>query len=1056
MGIRQLPAQSIPVLAEVDAVVVGGSFAGVSCALKLASQGKRVMVVESRTYLGREMTATLTPWMEVNKQGYTPELVKRCVNYCGKELSFGNTKYISFQIDNLKKHLEDILLASRAQLLYASLAIGVIHHNEKLQGLMIANKSGRQLIRCKTIIDTTETAITSLLTNKVQVDFREQNESIYKRVLEFDYVQHIPQQEISIPEDLQLNDNKIKLIPGFHENGHFYVEYEMLLSSENSLESDRNRECKAQKAGMELAHYLIRNVPAFHKALLSSSSNELKGPFLKKENEIPELNVENIKLPIPNVWCFYQTTNWHDPIEASSYGEEFAHMLNNIKGEYVDVHHEIQEEKQNIDFVDYEVKIPTDFIEKPSDFTKVPVQNIPYFRKTELLVAGAGSSGGIASIRSAEEGIDTLLIDLNPGFGGTGTFGGVDSYWFGKRHGYAKRITDLVNKTQEKMNYKGHKWNIEAKKHALLNEATDTGVSTLFNVITFGAITRGSQVCGVVVATRWGTCSILADCVVDATGDGDIAAFAGAEFVYGSSRDHVTMWYSLAQFKQPGKTQNNFTSMVNISDINDYTRAILAGRRRDRGDGCHDHGIYVAPRESRHVIGDVVMTMTDQLLQRSWPDVINVHFSNHDMKGVSDADWMNTGFIPPNLEIEIPYRMLLPKGLDGILIAGKAISATHDALPAIRMQSDLENLGGIVALAAAIAIKEKQLPREININQLQGKIIEEGLMPENLLNRRLEKLIYTDDDLKQLIDMIETEQPLYDYSNMRMNEVYTERIPFVEICSVGDRIIPLLEKEHKQADGVKKVRMAQALAMYESKEGVPTLIKEIASLLQGEELPKRTADILYVTTPPDHGAMSDVCYLLYSLGMAKDKRSLPIWKRVVELLNPSEEDFKDSWLGIFYYIHAVCSGAERLGDKDAIPILEKVHQISYLNGQESTVSYQVDYFLERRAMLELTVGRALARCGSKKGYQILINYLDDVRSLLSKQAYSELKQVSGQALVKDKEVWGQWLIKQDHVHSCPYLERCDLGYSNETIFRKFKSERLIEKENYSGINHLSK
>ncbi|WP_425283883.1 FAD-dependent oxidoreductase [Lihuaxuella thermophila] len=51
------------------------------------------------------------------------------------------------------------------------------------------------------------------------------------------------------------------------------------------------------------------------------------------------------------------------------------------------------------------------------------------------------------------------------------------------------------------------------------------------------------------------------------------------------------------------------------------------------------------------------------------------------------------GCIPPNLLIEIPYRMLLPKGLDGILVIGKAISATHDALPAIRMQADLENLG---------------------------------------------------------------------------------------------------------------------------------------------------------------------------------------------------------------------------------------------------------------------------------------------------------------------------------------------------------------------------
>ena len=70
------------------------------------------------------------------------------------------------------------------------------------------------------------------------------------------------------------------------------------------------------------------------------------------------------------------------------------------------------------------------------------------------------------------------------------------------------------------------------------------------------------------------------------------------------------MWYSLSQYKAPSKLQNNFTSMVDVSSILDYTRAILAGRRR--GEECHDHGIYVATRESRHIVGDAVMRLPDQ------------------------------------------------------------------------------------------------------------------------------------------------------------------------------------------------------------------------------------------------------------------------------------------------------------------------------------------------------------------------------------------------------------------------------------------------------------
>jgi len=65
---QQLPSQNIPILAEVDVAVIGGTFAGLASALQFANQGKRVIVVESRTYLGSEMTASLSPWMSPSEQ----------------------------------------------------------------------------------------------------------------------------------------------------------------------------------------------------------------------------------------------------------------------------------------------------------------------------------------------------------------------------------------------------------------------------------------------------------------------------------------------------------------------------------------------------------------------------------------------------------------------------------------------------------------------------------------------------------------------------------------------------------------------------------------------------------------------------------------------------------------------------------------------------------------------------------------------------------------------------------------------------------------------------
>ncbi|MGF6947938.1 hypothetical protein QF028_000443 [Neobacillus sp. B4I6] len=819
----------------------------------------------------------------------------------------------------------------------------------------------------------------------------------------------------------------------------------MLFNADNRLEENQQRELTAQKAGIALAEYLVHHIPAFNKALLCASSYELKGPF--QENEVnqthQEIQIDKLAVNYPNTWSFYQdlyehgNTDWLDPVKAASLGEQFAELVNELTFNQQSSRH--TNAQVSIEDTSYEMRIPVDLLDRNVDYRFVPAQEIFLSKTAGVLVAGGGSSGASAAIVSAQEEIDTILVDLNPGLGGTGTFGGVDSYWFGKRHGYAERITKLVHDVQKRIKYKGHKWNIEAKKFALLEMADRLGIELLFNTITFWAITKGTKVCGSLVATKWGAGTLWGDCVIDATGDGDLAAFAGAEFEYGSVRDHVVMWYSLAQYKEPGKLQNNFTSMVNVSDVQDYTRAILAGRRRWSADvdGCHDHGIYVAPRESRHIIGDVVMNMSDQLLHRSWEDCINIHFSNHDMKGISEANWVNAGLIPPNLEIEIPYRMLLPKGLDGILVVGKAVSATHDALPAIRMQSDLENLGGIAALAAAMAVKGKQYPRQIDYRLLQERIVKEGLMPEGILKRKMEAIQYTEEELKRLVDSIEVNEPLYEYSNMRMNEIYQKRIPFVEICTAGERIIPFLEQAYTDADGIRKVRIAQALAMYGSNSGVPTLIFEIMTMLQGEQLPKRTADILYVTMPPDHGAMSDACYLLYSLGLTSDKRSIKVWQRVADLLHPTEEDFKDTMWGIFYYIHALSAGAERLGDVDAVPVLKQILHIPYVNNQQCYQGHQADFFLERRALLELAIGRALARCGSAKGYEILINYLDDVRSLLSKQALTELKRLSALLLHKDKKAWSDWLESEKAcLKPQPYIVHTDPCDNNETILRK--------------------
>jgi len=404
------------------------------------------------------------------------------------------------------------------------------------------------------------------------------------------------------------------------------------------------------------------------------------------------------------------------------------------------------------------------------------------------------------------------------------------------------------------------------------------------------------------------------------------------------------------------------------------------------------------------MIGEVVMTLTDQLKRRQWSDVVNIHYSNHDIKGKGGADWVQIGLLPPNLEIEIPYRMLIPKHLEGILVVGKAISATHDALPAIRMQADLENLGGIAALAAAQNVRSETEPRHIDVRLLQQSIVAAGLLPAEIIGRTIKPKLLSEPELEQLVERMDADTPLYEYSNMSMGEMFTESIPFVEICTAGTKAIPILARALRHSEGEKKIRVAQALAMLESREAVPVLIEEIMRRLSGQSLPTRTNRIRHSShMPPNQAAMPDVVYLVYALGIVPDVRNISVWTRIADLMCVTEDDIRDQRQGVFYYVDAVCYGAERLGDPGAIPALRKLHSQPPLHRLVCTSGFQADYALERQAMLELAIGRALARCGDKAGFSIVIDYLGDVRGLLAEQAHRELKDISGQDYGKCKE-----------------------------------------------------
>ncbi len=961
--IIQYEKKSLPVIYACDLVIQGGTFTGLSAALAAVEQGQRVAVVEPRTYLGWEMTACLRPWIhksELESLQTLPPIMQAilkpdCCQTFGDELIFN--------LDKIKCNLEDCLLDAGVKILYASRVIDEVWHADMLHGVVIGNKSCRQIIQCNAYQDFSWSGWESYRP--------EISRDVVWRTLEFTHLDLSACEKIHLPEFLGVEPGYFKFHRGIFNEQHWLVEFPIALNKLQSHKKSYNNEILLQNLIYQTARYLIQTVPAFTRAYWAGASYD--------------------SFP----WASGLLRNNLDPKPVNPDWKE-----SNLPS---------KKDKTVIHVSELDV-----FSRTASKFLDIPGKDVPIFQDVDVLVVGGGTSGTVAAITAAENGMQTMLVEMNPRLGGTGTIGGVHSYWYGRETGFTTRFRKEIENHHLELRQAIPtgvipKWNIETKAYALLQLTQDRNIKVVFNWLAIGTIQENQKVVGVVFVTPAGLWAIKARIVIDATGDGDLAAFAGAQFTYGSQRNRATMWYSLAQYSEPGKTKNNFTSMVEIGNIEDYTRAIISGRKW--GESCVDHGAYLATRESRQIRGEAQITLTNQLRQRQYPDVIQIAFSNYDVKGHSDSDWVRAGLIPPNQEIEIPLGVVIPKGLEGLLVTGKAISATHDALPSIRMQRDLENLGGAVGIIAAIAIREDCSLRSLPIRKIQRKLVDEGVLPSSVLTRSIAPQVHDVDDL---LVQLSTEKPLYAYSDMDMDEIYCDIIPFVEISCLGEKALPKIRDAFLKSDGKHQLRLAQVLAIMGDAGGLEILIDAIMEQLGSDQLPSRSQSIRNTQLPPDQGAMPEVCNWLYLLGMVRDPRAILVYEKVAESLSRTTiEDFYSQTLGTFYYIDAICYGIERLGDDQCSAVLNQLQNLPYLKNQVLTNIEQEDFINDRLSFLALSVARAMIRCGLKEGIPTLIHFLKDVRAPIREHAYELLVTYTGLDLKLDVKKWFCWYEKAE-------------------------------------------
>lgn len=612
-----------------------------------------------------------------------------------------------------------------------------------------------------------------------------------------------------------------------------------------------------------------------------------------------------------------------------------------------------------------------------------PTVSLPVVAECDVLVAGGGTSGVPAALAAAQYGTRTILLEQHADVGGTRTVGGVGSYWFGRETPCQRACDDAYDRCSRRCGM--------AEEIAMRQCLGEAGVSVLAGCSTIGVVRERDRVVGAVVVTDRGLAVVRAKVVIDATGDADLAAWAGAPFEYGNGRDAWTLWASFANFNQKKRpASRHYDSSILVNDPYDLVRSIVAGRRLQGMWKRYRHEMpqhYVAPRESRRIHGRATVTYGGVLAGETFPDVMVVCESNVDIKGIASSDLLGCGVVSSwdvmvPFAAAVPYRAILPRKIENLLVAGKAYSASHDAQALARMQRDMVSLGAAAGIAAAFSVRNGVPPARLDIRALQDEWVLRGVLLDKDRQRYgRPSAPYTAEDAERDLRKVRATAARRSCRLARLMRAPASRGP--------------LRRAFKTADMPAKADIARALCYLGDSTGVPFLVETVRRQI-GNGLPPMRCKALHVL--PEHGWAADPVYSLFAIGLtprAADAANL--LKSVAEQVEDNAGRFATARSSQFEYVKVVCAVAERNAGRMMLPALEVLLTRKCLRGlavrYDSDPRLGADPAEERRAYLELCLGRALARCGDPRGYEILRAYVNDIRGTFAQSAQTELREL---------------------------------------------------------------
>ncbi len=435
-----------------------------------------------------------------------------------------------------------------------------------------------------------------------------------------------------------------------------------------------------------------------------------------------------------------------------------------------------------------------------------PARDVPVYGESEVLVVGGGPAGFAAAVSAARSGANVTLVERYGVLGGLSTGGLVVwidrmTDWDGNLvvAGIGQELTDRCNDQDALIGPPREQWGSRDPKLAaywgqrtsgqrgIVNYSPtvdpeilklvsndivrEAGVNVLFHCWVVAPIVEDGRVKGVVFESKEGRFALLAEVVVDCTGDGDIFALAGAEFendfdpetaharlntsfrfgnvdmrryldfrmIYpekyqalmrqgvGGHDDQwmnnpgfVTPYDSVALFLTPKFSGYSALSIKDLTEVEfrsrDAARGILAWYRENMPGferaWIMDTAAQIGTRHSRRLQGE------ERITAAYWKQ-----------DGSSDQSiGLCPGLSPEFPTLEIPYGALVPDRLEGVIAAGRNLSCDPGSHVALREVPECWVMGQGAGVAAALAARGGIAPREVSVPALQDGLAQQGVI----------------------------------------------------------------------------------------------------------------------------------------------------------------------------------------------------------------------------------------------------------------------------------------------------------------------------------------